>query len=65
MKKQITPDPLFCFPVQQPGLPSRSAPNLSMLEESPAGSQILQFLETINANSPVDEALVKNVSLNS
>ncbi|MCB9348468.1 MAG: serine hydrolase [Lewinellaceae bacterium] len=60
MKKQITLILSFIFLFSSLALAQPLGPQtLSMLEESPAGSQILQFLEAINANGPVDEALVK------
>ena len=60
MKKQITLILSFVFLFGGMALAQQLGPQtLSMLEESPAGSQVLQFLEAINANSPVDEALVK------
>lgn len=64
MKKQITLILtilfylLFSYPAGAQPLGPQS---LSMLEESPAGSQALQFLEAVNANSPVDEALVQKL----
>ncbi|MCO6476402.1 MAG: serine hydrolase [Phaeodactylibacter sp.] len=63
MKKQITPIVTFLFLLfvsvsnaQQPG-----PQTLAMLEESPAGSRALQFLEAVNDDSPVDEALVQKL----
>ena len=64
MKKQITPILTLAFfflfsnlaIAQQLGLQT-----LAMLEESPAGSQALQFLKAVNATEPVDEALVNKL----
>lgn len=63
MKKQITLAVTFFLMLsgslsnaQQPG-----PQTLAMLKESPAGNQVLQFLEAINDDSPVDEALVQKL----
>lgn len=60
MKKQITL--LFCLLFGSLATAQQAGPQtLGMLEESPAGSNVLRFLEAVNSNGPVDEALVKKL----
>lgn len=63
MKKQVTLAVTFLLMLsgslsnaQQPG-----PQTLAMLEGSPAGKHVLQFLEAINDDSPLDEALAQKL----
>ncbi len=63
MKKQITPIVTFLFLlfVSVSNAQQLGPQTLAMLEESPAGIRIVQFLSAVNDDSPVDEALVQKL----